>query len=44
MYAFLMGVYASECMYSMLGGIRAVVSMISYELLILMILLSQWNL
>lgn len=42
-YAFMMRVYSSECMYSILRGLRAVVSMISYELLIIIILISYWN-
>jgi NADH-ubiquinone oxidoreductase chain 1 len=42
-YGFISGVYYSECMYSLLGGLRAVVGMLSYELILLMVLLISWN-
>lgn len=42
-YGFMARVYYSECIYSMLRGLRAVVGMMSYEILLLMVLVLYWN-
>lgn len=42
-YVFLSGVYHSECMYSMYGGLRAVISMISYDIILIICLLVYGN-
>lgn len=38
-YIFLGGVIYSECIYSKIGGLRSIISMLSYEVLLLMVLL-----
>lgn len=38
-YIFLAGVFYSECIYSMYGGLRAIMSIISYDILLLLILI-----
>ena len=38
-YVFLSGVYHSECMYSIYRGLRAVISMISYDIILIICLL-----
>jgi NADH-quinone oxidoreductase subunit H len=43
-YVFLSGVFYSECMYSMYGGLRAVISMISYDIILLIVLVVMPNL
>jgi NADH:ubiquinone oxidoreductase subunit H len=37
-YVFLAGVFYSECMYSMYGGLRAIMSIMSYDILLLILL------
>jgi len=43
-YAFLAGVYYSYSIYSMLGGLRAIMSMIAYDILLLIVLVGEMNL
>lgn len=43
-YAFIAGVYYSYSMYSMLGGLRAIMSMLAYDILLLIVLLGEINL
>merc|ERR1712158_144579 len=43
-YAFIAGVYYSYSMYSMLGGLRAIMSMLAYDILLLMVLIREVNL
>jgi len=42
-YVFLSGVYHSECIYSIYGGLRAVISMISYDIMLMICLLVYGN-
>lgn len=43
-YAFIAGVYYSYSMYSILGGLRAIMSMLAYDILLLMVLVRNVNL
>lgn len=43
-YAFIAGVYYSYSIYSMLGGLRAIMSMLAYDILLLMVLVRDINL
>jgi len=43
-YAFIAGVYYSYSLYSMLGGLRAVMSMLAYDILLLIVLVGEVNL
>jgi len=43
-YAFIAGVYYSYSMYSILGGLRAIMSMLAYDILLLMVLVGDINL
>jgi len=43
-YAFIAGVYYSYSMYSMLGGLRAIMSMLAYDILLLIVLVGEVNL
>jgi len=43
-YAFIAGVYYSYSIYSMLGGLRAIMSMLAYDILLLMVLVGEINL
>jgi len=43
-YAFVARVYYSYSMYSMLGGLRAIISMLAYDILLLMVLVRDINL
>merc|ERR1712157_376976 len=43
-YAFLARVYYSYSMYSILGGLRAIMSMLAYDILLLMVLVGEINL
>lgn len=43
-YVFLAGVIYSECIYSIYGGLRAVISILSYDILLLIVLLILPNL
>lgn len=43
-YAFIAGVYYSYSMYSILRGLRAVMSILAYDILLLMVLVSNINL
>lgn len=43
-YAFIAGVYYSYSIYSMLGGLRAIISILAYDILLLMVLLGEVNL
>lgn len=42
-YAFLAGVYYSYSMYSMLRGLRAIMSILAYDILLLMVLVGEIN-
>jgi NADH:ubiquinone oxidoreductase subunit H len=42
-YLFLSGVYHSECIYSMYRGLRAVISMISYDIMLMICLIVYGN-
>lgn len=42
-YAFIAGVYYSYSMYSILGGLRAIMSMLAYDILLLMVLIREVN-
>jgi len=43
-YAFIARVYYSYSIYSMLGGLRAIISMLAYDILLLMVLVGDINL
>jgi len=43
-YAFIAGVYYSYSIYSMLGGLRAIMSILAYDILLLMVLVGDINL
>lgn len=43
-YAFIAGVYYSYSIYSILGGLRAIMSMLAYDILLLMVLVGNINL
>jgi NADH:ubiquinone oxidoreductase subunit H len=43
-YVFLSGVFYSECMYSIYRGLRAVISMMSYDIILLIVLVVIPNL
>jgi len=43
-YAFIAGVYYSYSMYSILGRLRAVISILAYDILLLMVLMGEVNL
>lgn len=43
-YAFIAGVYYSYSIYSILGGLRAIMSMLAYDILLLMVLVGEVNL
>lgn len=43
-YAFIAGVYYSYSMYSMLGGLRAIMSILAYDILLLIVLVGNINL
>lgn len=43
-YVFLSGVFYSECMYSMYGRLRAVISIMSYDIILLIVLVVMPNL
>lgn len=43
-YAFIAGVYYSYSIYSMLRGLRAIISILAYDILLLMILVGEVNL
>jgi NADH:ubiquinone oxidoreductase subunit H len=43
-YAFIAGVYYSYSIYSMLGRLRAIISMLAYDILLLMVLVRNVNL
>lgn len=43
-YAFIAGVYYSYSIYSMLGGLRAIMSMLAYDILLLIVLVGNMNL
>lgn len=43
-YAFIAGVYYSYSMYSILRGLRAIMSILAYDILLLMVLLGEVNL
>jgi len=43
-YAFIAGVYYSYSIYSMLGRLRAVMSMLAYDILLLIVLVGEVNL
>lgn len=42
-YAFIAGVYYSYSMYSILRGLRAVMSILAYDILLLMVLVGEVN-
>jgi len=42
-YAFIARVYYSYSMYSILGGLRAIMSILAYDILLLMVLLREVN-
>lgn len=42
-YVFLSGVYHSECIYSIYRGLRAVISMISYDIMLMICLVMYRN-
>lgn len=43
-YAFIAGVYYSYSIYSMLGGLRAIMSILAYDILLLLVLIGNVNL
>jgi len=43
-YAFIAGVYYSYSIYSMLGGLRAIISILAYDILLLIVLIGEVNL
>lgn len=43
-YAFIAGVYYSYSMYSMLGRLRAIMSILAYDILLLIVLIGNINL
>lgn len=43
-YAFIAGVYYSYSMYSILGGLRAIMSILAYDILLLIVLVGEVNL
>jgi len=43
-YAFIAGVYYSYSIYSILGGLRAIISMLAYDILLLIVLIGNVNL
>lgn len=43
-YAFIAGVYYSYSMYSILGGLRAIMSILAYDILLLIVLIGNVNL
>lgn len=43
-YAFIAGVYYSYSMYSMLGRLRAIMSILAYDILLLIVLVGDINL
>jgi len=43
-YAFIAGVYYSYSMYSILGRLRAIMSILAYDILLLMVLVGDINL
>jgi len=43
-YAFIARVYYSYSIYSILGGLRAIMSMLAYDILLLMVLIREVNL